>query len=150
MQKVTFNKRMGPSGLDGNSLHKDVTGELVTPPIFCDNNGALKNICSGVSSAKTKHIDVRFHDSRELHAQGIVEFAYVSTNDNLADIMTKALRRNAISTLLRVWVCGRVCDWKALFLGRVFGVFWIWSSVCVLRASQYSSLAGFLPLGFTA
>jgi hypothetical protein len=72
-------------------LHKDVTGELVTPPIYCDSNGALKNIWSGVSSAKTKHIDIRFHDSRELHAQGIVKFAYVSTDVNLADIMTKAL-----------------------------------------------------------
>ena len=72
-------------------LHKDVTGELVVPPIYCDSNGALKNIWSGVSSAKTKHIDIRFHDSRELHAQGIVKFDYVSTDDNLADIMTKAL-----------------------------------------------------------
>jgi len=72
-------------------LHKDVTSELVIPPIYCDNNGALKNIRSGVSSAKTKHIDIRFHDSRELHAQGIVKFDYVSTDENLADIMTKAL-----------------------------------------------------------
>jgi len=72
-------------------LHKDVTGDLVSPPIYCDSNGALKNIWSGVSSAKTKHIDIRFHDSRELHAQGIVRFAYVSTDENLADIMTKAL-----------------------------------------------------------
>jgi hypothetical protein len=72
-------------------LHKDVTGELVVPPIYCDNNGALKNIRSGVSSAKTKHIDIGFHDSRELHAQGIVKFDYVSTDENLADIMTKAL-----------------------------------------------------------
>jgi len=72
-------------------LHKDVTGELVIPPIYCDSNGALKNIRSGVSSAKTKHIDIRFHDSRELHAQGIVKFAYDSTDVNLADIMTKPL-----------------------------------------------------------
>jgi len=72
-------------------LHKDVTGELVVPPTYCDSNGALKNIWSGVSSAKTKHIDIRFHDSREVHTQGIVKFDYVSTNDNLADIMTKAL-----------------------------------------------------------
>jgi hypothetical protein len=72
-------------------LHKDVTGELVTPPIYCDRNGAWKNFWSGVSSAKTKHINIRFHDSRELYAQGIVKFVYGSTDVNLADIMTKPL-----------------------------------------------------------
>ena len=73
-------------------LHKVVTSELVSPLIYCNSNGALKNFWSGVSSAKTKHIDIRFHDSRELHAQVIVKFAYVSTDENLADIMTKPLR----------------------------------------------------------
>jgi len=71
-------------------LRKDVAGELVTPPIYCGNNGALKNICSGVSSAKTKHIDIRFHDSGELHAQEVAKFAYVSTETTLSD-MAKAL-----------------------------------------------------------
>ena len=42
-------------------LHKDVTGELVTPPIYCDSNGVLKNIWSGVSSAKTKPLAPERH-----------------------------------------------------------------------------------------
>jgi ribonuclease HI len=73
-------------------LHKDVTGEDATPvSIFSDSNGALKTIQSGISTAKTKHINIQYHNSRDLQAQGIVNFSYISTNDNLADIMTKAL-----------------------------------------------------------
>ena len=72
-------------------LHKDVTGETVVPTIYCDSNGALKTIYSGVSSCKTKHIDIRYHISRDRQEHGIVNFTDISTNDNLADIMTKAL-----------------------------------------------------------
>jgi hypothetical protein len=72
-------------------LHKDVTGETVVPTIYCDSNGALKTIYSGVSSPKTKHIDIRYHISRDRQERGIVNFTDISTDDNLADIMTKAL-----------------------------------------------------------
>jgi hypothetical protein len=72
-------------------LHKDVTGETAVPTIYCDSNGALKTIYSGVSSPKTKHIDIRYHVSRDRQERGIVNFTDISTDDNLADIMTKAL-----------------------------------------------------------
>ena len=60
-------------------------------PIKCDNQGAIKNIVSGTSKARTKHIDVRYHNCRDLQSQGTLAFTYVHTNDNVADIMTKAL-----------------------------------------------------------
>ena len=72
-------------------LHKDVTSETVVPTIYCDSNGALKTIYSGVSSPKTKHIDIWYHISRDRQEYGIVNFTNISTDDNLADIMTKAL-----------------------------------------------------------
>jgi len=72
-------------------LHKDVTSETVVPTIYCDSNGALKTIYSGVSSPKTKHIDIRYHISRDWQERGIVNITDISTDDNLADIMTKAL-----------------------------------------------------------
>ena len=72
-------------------LHKDVTGETVVPTIYCDSNGALKTIYFGVSSPKTKHIDIWYHISRDRQECGIVSFTDISTNDNLANIMTKAL-----------------------------------------------------------
>jgi len=53
--------------------------------MYCGGNGALKNIYSDVSSAKTKHTGIRLHGSRELQAQGIVKCDCVSTDNNLAD-----------------------------------------------------------------
>jgi hypothetical protein len=52
----------------------------------------LKNIqAAGYGKSRSKHIDVKFHHCRDLHATRELEFSYVSTNDNLADITTKAL-----------------------------------------------------------
>jgi len=72
-------------------LHEDVTGESANPvPIFTDSNGALQDIRTAVSGAQSKHIDIQFHNSRELQATGMVQFSHVSTHENLADIMTKS------------------------------------------------------------
>jgi glutamate formiminotransferase len=59
--------------------------------LFCDNQGALNTIVSGVSKASTKHIDVRFHNSRHAHASGTLNCTYIPSNENTADICTKAL-----------------------------------------------------------
>ena len=72
-------------------LHKDVTSETVVPTIYCDSNGALKIIYSRVSSPKTKYIDIWYHISRDRQERRIVNFTDISTDDNLADIMTNAL-----------------------------------------------------------
>jgi hypothetical protein len=61
--------------------------------IYCDNQGALTHIVTGVIKARTKHIDVCYHNSRDLHARKIVDYSYVHTNDNLADILTKPLTK---------------------------------------------------------
>jgi len=72
-------------------LHKDVTDETAVPTIYCDSNGALKTIYSGVSSPKTKHINIRYQVSRDRQERGIVNFTDISTDDNLVNIMSKAL-----------------------------------------------------------
>jgi len=72
-------------------LHRDIIGETMVPLIHCDSNGALSTICSTITSAKAKHIDVPFHNSRHLDAAGVVKFTEIDTLENLADVMTKAL-----------------------------------------------------------
>jgi hypothetical protein len=78
-------------------LAKDITAQSssVEPSspitLYCDNQGALKTIVSGVSKASTKHIDVRFHNSRHEHSSGTIAFSYVPSNENSADIGTQAL-----------------------------------------------------------
>jgi len=72
-------------------LHRDIIGETVVMLIHCDSNGALSTICSTITSAKAKHIDVPFHNSQHLDAAGVVKFTEIDTLENLADVMTKAL-----------------------------------------------------------
>jgi len=71
----------------------DIVRNLEPPlPIVTNSNGALKNIlAAGYGKSRNKHIDIKLHLCRNLHASGNQEFSCVSTDDNLADIMTKAL-----------------------------------------------------------
>lgn len=38
---------------------------------------------------RTKHIRIKYHKTRELAQEGILEFNYVSTGENVADVLTK-------------------------------------------------------------
>jgi len=73
-------------------LHRDIHGKDTSPLLVnCDNQGALSHITTGSIKAPTKHIDVCYHSSQDLHACKIVDNSYVHTNENVADILTKAL-----------------------------------------------------------
>lgn len=60
-------------------------------PIACDNQGAILLIKSGVTKHKTKHIAVKYHHSHDEQSRGSVQFHYIPTADNVADILTKPL-----------------------------------------------------------
>ena len=67
------------------------TGSEEVPLIGCDNQGALAIVSTGIVKQRTKHIDVCYHNTRDLHSRGIVEYDYVKTDDNVADLFTKIL-----------------------------------------------------------
>jgi hypothetical protein len=56
-----------------------------------DNQAALTLITNKVISTKSKHIDIQHHFVRERVARGEIKFEYVSTEEQAADIFTKAL-----------------------------------------------------------
>jgi DNA repair protein RadC len=70
--------------------HKDENKPL---PILCDNKGALAHIINGVIKSRTTHIDVCYHNSRDLHKYAIVNYSWILTQENVADIFMKALGR---------------------------------------------------------
>ena len=69
-----------------------------------DNEGAI-NLASNPlinSSARTKHIDVRFHFVRELVSSGTIVVEYVSTCEQPADILTKPLTSSIFRELRNI------------------------------------------------
>ncbi|CAB1104162.1 unnamed protein product [Ectocarpus sp. CCAP 1310/34] len=61
-----------------------------------DNEGALALVQNPFSSARSKHIDVRFHFIRELVKAGKITADNVSTEEQHADMLTKVLGRGKL------------------------------------------------------
>lgn len=62
------------------------TGPVI---IRADNQSAIKLLENPVISQRSKHIDVIYHFARERVQRKEIEFRYISTNDMLADYLTK-------------------------------------------------------------
>lgn len=58
---------------------------------YMDNQGAIRLIKNPEFHKRTKHIDVRYHFIREKYEQGCFVLKYIPTDEQLADIFTKAL-----------------------------------------------------------
>ena len=65
--------------------------------LYMDNQSAMKIAMSSASQVneRTKHIDIRFHFVRDAYQQGRIRIEYLPTADMTADILTKALPREA-------------------------------------------------------
>ena len=57
--------------------------------VYIDNMGAIFMARNNLGNTATRHVNIRFHFVRELHADGLIIFIYVKSEDNEADIMTK-------------------------------------------------------------
>lgn len=66
-----------------------------------DNQGAIAMGENSTSSGRTKHIDVRYHYTREKIEKKKICLEYVPTQDQLADILTKPLQRVKLVELRR-------------------------------------------------
>lgn len=62
-------------------------------PIMCDNTSAMSIAKNPVHHKRTKDIDVRHHFLRDNVEKGHVEVRFCKSEDQLADIFTKALGR---------------------------------------------------------
>lgn len=61
--------------------------------IHCDSSGAVSIAINGSTSGKTKHIGVRSQNIFDLIKNKEIKIEKISTEDNTADILTKALGR---------------------------------------------------------
>nr|GEW05430.1 retrovirus-related Pol polyprotein from transposon TNT 1-94 [Tanacetum cinerariifolium] len=59
--------------------------------IFCENKATIAMTRNPTFHSRTKHIDICFHFIRDLTSKGIIELTYCPTNEQVADVFTKAL-----------------------------------------------------------
>jgi hypothetical protein len=74
--------------------------------VFCDNSSTIKLSKNPVLHGRSKHIDIRFHFLRNLSCDGKVELKHCASQNQLADIMTKALKLESFEKLKgRLGIC---------------------------------------------
>ena len=68
--------------------------------VFTDSQSACALAHSFAFHGRTKHIEVHYHFVRELVKSQVINMAYCPTQENVADLFTKPLPRQAIDQLL--------------------------------------------------
>lgn len=63
--------------------------------LLCDNSSTIKLSKNAILHGRSKHIQVRYHFIREL----VIELEYCSTQDQVADIMTKPVKLEVFEKL---------------------------------------------------
>ena len=73
------------------STLRDYGLSLGSVPLFCDNTSAINIAKNPVQHSRTKHIDIRYHFLRDHVEKGDVVLHFVESEQQVADIFTKAL-----------------------------------------------------------
>ncbi|SYW76884.1 uncharacterized protein UHO2_05601 [Ustilago hordei] len=77
-------------------LFRAIGVDIGTPIIFSDNTGTIQVSKDPAQHWKLKHIDTKYHFIRDNIQDGKVKIKYISTEDNLVDIFTKPVGKEAL------------------------------------------------------
>ncbi|KAJ3557424.1 hypothetical protein NP233_g11748 [Leucocoprinus birnbaumii] len=83
--------------------------------LFIDNNGAIDMTKTYRGHKHTKHIDIRHHFVKEKVEMGEFTPIYIPSEDNIADLLTKPLPRDATRNFtadLGLWDLGNESQMK--------------------------------------
>ena len=61
--------------------------------ILCDNQSCIKMIENPVLHDRSKHIEIRYFYIRDMMQKGAIKPQYVSTKEQVVDVLTKPLSR---------------------------------------------------------
>jgi hypothetical protein len=92
-QATWIRRLLGDMGLFENS-------DLPAIPIMIDNEGAKSLVNSTMGTKRSKHIDLRYHYTREAAAMGIITIHGIPSHQNAADGFTKVLNRDGFERFL--------------------------------------------------
>lgn len=76
------------------SVSGDKQSNETSTKLNVDNKAAILMSRNRTNHDSTKHIDSRYHYIRDLVSSSIINPVYIDTNENTADILTKALPRD--------------------------------------------------------
>ncbi|GJZ63280.1 retrovirus-related pol polyprotein from transposon TNT 1-94 [Tanacetum coccineum] len=77
----------------------DYEVKLNDVPVLCDNKGAIDLSKNLVLHSRTKHIEIRHHFLRDNVQKGNISIKKVASEDNIADVLTKPLKREPFNLL---------------------------------------------------
>nr|GEY42071.1 retrovirus-related Pol polyprotein from transposon TNT 1-94 [Tanacetum cinerariifolium] len=78
-----------------SSINYDIRFDDV--PIMCNNKGAIDLIKNPVQHSRTKHIKIHHHFPCNNVQKGHISIEKVPSVDNIADILTKPLKRESFN-----------------------------------------------------
>ena len=61
--------------------------------IYCENQSCIQLSKNHVFHDRSKHIEIRYHFIRDYVQRGVVALQYISTDEQVTDILTKSLGR---------------------------------------------------------
>lgn len=81
--------------LEEMSFMESINGGAKSPPVplvLCDNKSAIAMGHTDALHSRSKHIDIRHHFIREQIERGRIALQWISTQEQVADILTKTLQ----------------------------------------------------------
>jgi hypothetical protein len=70
-------------------------------PIYCDNSAAVKIVKNPVEHSRVKHVDIKVHFIRDCFERKLIHVEQVLSDDNTADLFTKAFDRSRFEVLVQ-------------------------------------------------
>jgi hypothetical protein len=67
--------------------------EMRETVILCDNQSCIKMTENPVFQDRSKHIEIHYHFIRDMVQRGALKLQYISTDEQVADVLTKPLSR---------------------------------------------------------
>lgn len=94
--------RAGKEAVSGKATLKDLNQRQQRPTrIHCDNQSAIALTHNPRFHACTRHIEVAHHFIRHLFQTKQVDVQYITTEENISDLLTKGLTRDRHEILVK-------------------------------------------------